>query len=217
MPLHVANQPHQSPSRQCVTERNDVFGTVQCVQRNQISLRNRQLASINTVYIFLYIYSQLSINFPKLSHIHLSLLSLSLSLSLSLQQLLTSNILSAHVRRAAPPIRRRSLYVASQTQCQSPSTATQRRRNSNQHSGVLAVTITSYRTYAPQHASPAQDCPRVALLDCPRIDVCIIASIRLLCYYTDVHGPRDGKLNLGTSGGLESSDFALAKLKSSRK
>ena len=28
---------------------------VQCVQRNQISLRNKQLASINTVYIFLYI------------------------------------------------------------------------------------------------------------------------------------------------------------------
>jgi len=56
---------------------------VQCVQRNQISLRNRQLASINTIYIFLYIYLQLYINFPKttsplsptalsttLSHIH---------------------------------------------------------------------------------------------------------------------------------------------------
>jgi len=28
MPLHVANQPHQSPSRPCATERNDVFGTV---------------------------------------------------------------------------------------------------------------------------------------------------------------------------------------------
>jgi len=28
MPLHVANQLHQSPSRPCVTERNDVFGTV---------------------------------------------------------------------------------------------------------------------------------------------------------------------------------------------
>ena len=27
LPLHVANQPHQSPSRPCVTERNDVFGT----------------------------------------------------------------------------------------------------------------------------------------------------------------------------------------------
>jgi len=64
----VANQPHQSPNRLCVTERNDVYGIV-CVQRNQISLRNRQLASINTVYIFLYIYLQLYINFPKtLSH-----------------------------------------------------------------------------------------------------------------------------------------------------
>ena len=28
MPLHVTNQPHQSPSRPCVTERNDVFGIV---------------------------------------------------------------------------------------------------------------------------------------------------------------------------------------------
>ena len=44
---------------------------VQCVQRNQISLRNRQLASINTLYIFLYIYLQLYINFPKtLTHTH---------------------------------------------------------------------------------------------------------------------------------------------------
>jgi len=32
-----------------------------------------------------------------------------------------------------------------------------------------------------------------------------------------VHVMEIGKLNLGTSGGLESSDFALAKLKSSRK
>ena len=45
---------------------------VQCVQRNQISLRDKQLASINTVYIFLYIYLQLYINFPKtLSHTHI--------------------------------------------------------------------------------------------------------------------------------------------------
>ena len=28
MPLHVANQPHQSSPRPCVTERNDVFGIV---------------------------------------------------------------------------------------------------------------------------------------------------------------------------------------------
>ena len=55
---------------------------VQCVQRNQISLRNKQLASINTVYIFLYIYLQLYINFPK-THTHISLSVLSLSTALS--------------------------------------------------------------------------------------------------------------------------------------
>ena len=51
----VTNQPHQSPSRPRASP-TGMTCLVQCVQRNRISLRDKQLASINTVYIFLYIY-----------------------------------------------------------------------------------------------------------------------------------------------------------------
>ena len=74
-PLHDANQPHQSPSRPCVNERNDVFG----VERSDLVIRTKQLASSNTVYIFMYSYLQLSISFPK-TDTH-TFLSLPLSLS----------------------------------------------------------------------------------------------------------------------------------------
>ena len=57
----VTNQPHQSPSRPRASP-SGMTCLVQCVQRNRISLRDKQLASINTVYIFLYIYLQLYIN-----------------------------------------------------------------------------------------------------------------------------------------------------------
>ena len=96
-PLHDANQPHQSPSRPCVNERNDVFG----VERSDLVIRTKQLASSNTVYIFMYSYLQLSISFPKTdTHTHFSL-------SLSLSHSTTTIHISVHVRRAAPPIRRR--------------------------------------------------------------------------------------------------------------
>jgi len=105
----VTNQPHQSPSRPRASP-SGMTCLVQCVQRNRISLRDKQLASINTVYIFLYIYLQLYISFSKTT--------LSRSLPQLCPQLPTFNM-SAHVRRSAPPIRRRSLSVASQTHCQS--------------------------------------------------------------------------------------------------
>ena len=111
----VTNQPHQSPSRRRASP-SGMTCLVQCVQRNQISLCHKQLASINTVYIFLYIYLQLYISFSKtLTHTSPSLLSHS-SPYHSLSHPHTFHM-SAHVRRAAPPIRRRSLYVASQTHC----------------------------------------------------------------------------------------------------
>ena len=114
----VTNQPHQSPSRPRASP-SGMTCLVQCVQRNRISLRDKQLASINTVYIFLYIYLQLYISFPKThTHTHLPLSSLTALQPLSLPHPHTFHM-SAHVRRAAPPIRRRSLSVASQTHCQS--------------------------------------------------------------------------------------------------
>jgi len=73
---------------------------VQCVQRNQISLRDKQLASINTVYIFLYIYLQLYISFPKLSHTHTSPSTLSHS-SLSLSTTHIQHVRACSSRRAA--------------------------------------------------------------------------------------------------------------------
>jgi len=90
-PLHDANQPHQSPSRPCVNERNDVFG----VERSDLVIRTKQLASSNTVYIFMYSYLQLSISFPKTdTHTFLSL-----PLSLIPPQLSTSPCMFVVPRR----------------------------------------------------------------------------------------------------------------------
>ena len=47
----VTNQPHQSPSRPRASP-SGMTCLVQCVQRNQISLCDKQLASINTVHLF---------------------------------------------------------------------------------------------------------------------------------------------------------------------
>ena len=98
MPLHVANQPHQSLSRSCVTERNDVFGIVcsDVVTSQTVSFQQ------HGVYLYVHLFATVH-QLCKLSHTHISL-SLSLSL-IPLQQL--SSHMSAHVRRAAPPIRRR--------------------------------------------------------------------------------------------------------------